>query len=93
MSDRSAKLLECATCFERYSREEIETGLYQLKTMVCSKCYARAQKLPHERSCFGKPTVNLPSGKKLLGYNPLTEACSRLCPDREICARVVRGAR
>ena len=83
------KALECRLCQARYSREDVIEGRYQLATYVCSFCYARLQKLPYEQSCFGKPITILPNGKQLLGYDAETTECLTLCPDREICRRVV----
>ncbi len=83
------KGLECLLCFVRYSFNDVLEGLYQLETMVCSKCYALMQAGPYRISCFGKPTIIFQNGKRLYGYNPKAEECSHLCPDRNICRRIV----
>ena len=86
----TVKVLECLLCKERYSQADIEAGLYQLETFVCSFCYAKMQKQPHHVSCFGKPTYILPN-KRLFGYNPNTPECARWCPDRKVCSRIIKG--
>lgn len=85
------KFLECLICTERFSEEEILSGKYRLETMICSYCYSRLQRKPHHQSCFGKPTTNLPDGKRLLGYNAKALECKELCPDREVCRLVILG--
>lgn len=84
-----SKILECSICRRRYGLEDVEAGLYQAETLTCSACYADMQRAPHDLHCFGKPTVILPSGKHLLGYNPKAEECSHLCKDRNVCRRIV----
>lgn len=57
-----------------------------MKTLVCSPCYARLQKLPHEVCCFGKPCVVDDRGKVVKkGFNAKAKECLHLCPDRFIC--------
>lgn len=90
--EESSGILECLLCTRRYSKEEILQGRYQPETLICSRCYAKMQKSPHHISCFGKPTVILPSGKHLWGYNPRTATCRTICPDHKICARVFFGS-
>ena len=86
--------VECLLCARRYSEIDILEGRYWLETMVCSECYADMQKKPHELSCFGKPTwVNYWPHKKLLGWWPESEECSLLCPDRKVCARIMRSSK
>ncbi len=80
-------MIECLVCAERYSAEDVESGLYQISTFVCSRCYAKMQALPHARSCFGKPTFVL-SGRRLLGHDPEAAECSEVCPDRIPCSKV-----
>ena len=87
MSD--GKLLECVRCKERHSALDIAEGRYQLETLTCSRCYKEMQAMPHERSCFGKPTFILISGRRLYGYNPKAEECSSLCKDKKICRKLV----
>ena len=81
--------LECLTCRERYSREDVLSGLYQIVTKVCSNCYGRMQASPHNVSCFGKPTTIMPDGSKLLGYESESQECRITCPDGALCAAVV----
>lgn len=76
-------------CFERYSAEDIARGDYQIEELVCSRCYREMQLAPHAKSCFGKPTVVMPDGKRLLGYDVSSEDCSTNCPDRRVCCRIV----
>lgn len=83
--------LECLLCEQRFSRQEIERGEYRLETMICSYCYARMQRAPYERCCFGKPTLIQLDGKRLYGYNPKAEECERICPDRVVCRLIVLG--
>lgn len=83
------KSLECLLCFRRYSLEDIKDGLYRIETGVCSFCYAELQKKSHNEACFGKPSVRLPEGKTLLGYNSKAVECNRLCQDRELCRSIV----
>ena len=82
-------VLECLLCFERYSAEDVARGDYQIETLICSRCYREMQLAPHSKSCFGKPTVIMPDGKKLLGYDVASEDCSSNCPDRSVCCRIV----
>jgi hypothetical protein len=84
-------VIECLLCKDRYSKSDVENGLYQLEPMVCSKCYLALQRQPHHISCFGKPTYITPDGKRLYGYNPNTPECARWCPDRKVCRRLVPG--
>ncbi len=86
--DGDGKILECLLCAERYSAEDVESGLYQLSTFVCSFCYAKRQKQPHYVCCFGKPTTHASDGKVLLGHDPDSADCKR-CKDREPCSRIV----
>lgn len=83
------KALECLLCFARYSNEDILNGTYNIETFICSFCYERMQQSPHNISCFGKPTF-IENDKRLYGYQPESKECNQLCPDREICKRVVR---
>ena len=83
------KALECRICLIRHSREDILRGNYQLQTFICSFCYAQMQNRPYEQSCFGKPTLVLLNGKRLLGYDPEAPECQSLCQDRDICRRIV----
>lgn len=85
------KLIGCTRCTRKYSVSDIREGLFQIETMVCSFCYAEMQAMPYKRCCFGKPSLILPSGKKLLGYNEKALECSEICPDRNICRRVIFG--
>ena len=87
---KPGKLLECLYCTLRYTEERILAGAYQTDTMICSACYADEQRKPHAESCFGKPTfIIMPGGRKLLGYSSTAFTCTRICPDREICKRIV----
>lgn len=81
--------VECLLCMERYTKADIEAGLYWIETLVCSKCYAKMQQSSHPVSCFGKPTFILENGKRLYGYNGCVEPCKSVCPDRKICRRIV----
>jgi hypothetical protein len=83
------KALECRICYLHYSVEDILSGLYRLETMICGFCYANMQRKPHRISCFGKPDVIRPDGKRLAGYNPEARECKSLCPDRILCAQIV----
>lgn len=85
----TGKVLECLLCENKYSKEDIEKGNFQIATLICSFCYARMQNMPYEKSCFGKPSLIALNGKKYFGYNPKAEECSRLCPDRSVCRRIV----
>jgi hypothetical protein len=83
------KSLECRLCYSRYSLADIMNGTYNLETYICSYCYADMQRKPHPQSCFGKPTFILLDGTRLPGYDPEARDCNRLCPDRELCKRIV----
>ena len=83
-------MLECLLCLERYGREDVRSGLYRLETFVCSRCYRKMQAKPHAASCFGKPTF-VAEGKVLRGYSEKAEVCQTVCPDREVCRKVVQG--
>ena len=86
------KILECARCGTGFTYQEIrENRLYNLDTKICIGCYQDMQKKQHSVSCFGKPTVILESGKKLLGYDPSSSECNAWCPDRRVCGMVMRG--
>lgn len=89
---KAAKALECLLCKERYSREDVLSGLYQITTKVCSHCYGRMQAAPHAVSCFGKPDFVMPDGARLLGYSAEAHECRDLCPDRAMCASVADPA-
>ena len=91
--DRDSKALECLLCRERYSEQDISNHMFWVETRICSACYAAMQRPDRRRSCFGKPTVRLPSGKVLHAYNPRSEECRRICPDRKICALIMLGGR
>lgn len=80
------KVVECVLCSERHSPADAISGKFWVETLVCSQCYAKMQAAPRRESCFGKQTVTLPSGEKLLGFDPSSKACSKLCPDRRVCA-------
>jgi len=82
-------MIECLLCFERYSAADVLSGLYRMETFVCSRCYARMQALPHDRSCFGKPTFILEGRQKLWGYDREAPECAELCPDRRVCSLLV----
>jgi hypothetical protein len=92
--DSNSKILECLLCLRRYSREDILAGLYRLETLICSPCYAKMQGQAltpacYARSCFGKPSIMIFGGRRLRGYNPAAKECNKLCPDREVCRRVI----
>ena len=84
-------MLECVICFRRYSAQDVISGLYWIHTGVCSHCYAFMQKRSHKSSCFGKPSVANARGTRLLGYHPKAVECGELCPDRNVCRRIVWG--
>lgn len=86
-----AGFLHCSSCSRQYSTRDAESGVFQVLTMRCAYCYKEDQKRAHNLSCFGKPTVILPNGKKLFGYNPKSSECNRWCVDRTICRLVVLG--
>ena len=86
------KALECLICMERYSRDDVLTGLYRIETKVCSECYSRMQAAHHSKSCFAKPDFILLDGTRLLGYSPTARECRELCPDRTLCASVANPA-
>ena len=79
--------VECLQCKRRFSFDAL--ALLDVQTLICGYCYAAMQAQPHELSCFGKPTVEFASGKKLLGYNENAKECQHYCPDRCICALIV----
>ncbi len=85
---QSTKVIECLTCRERYSREDVLSGLYQITTKVCGECYSKMQASPHTVSCFGKTTAVQLDGTRLLGYDPDARECRELCPDAKLCASV-----
>ena len=86
-----AKVLECLLCKERYSQEDIKQGLYQISTFICSTCYRRRQRMPYEKSCFGKPSIIF-NGKYIhYGYSEEQPECKSLCPDRIVCRRIAQG--
>ncbi len=83
------KVLECLVCRRRYSRNDVEDGLYWVETFTCSLCYADMQRQPYRRSCFGKPTVVDERGRVVeRGHDPKAVECSTLCLDRNVCARL-----
>jgi hypothetical protein len=82
--------LECLLCKERYSREDVLDGTYQLSTLVCSPCYGKMQRKPHEQSCFGKPSMVVNRRIAKHGYSAEAPECSKLCPDRKVCAKLFR---
>ena len=91
-NDRSAKVLECLLCRQRYSHDDVASHRYWMETKVCSLCYCAMQSKPHHVSCFGKPTKLVEgNSRRLYGYNPNSPECSRWCPDREVCRRLVPG--
>ena len=72
--------------------QELESGQYNVLTLVCGSCYVRMQKAPYHVSCFGKPTIVDQEGKLLFrGYSAKAEECQRWCPDRALCREVVLG--
>jgi hypothetical protein len=77
-------VLECLTCEEKYSEQDIAENKFFPRTCICFKCYRNLQKAPISIACFGK------RGKEL-GYNPLAVECRLLCPDRTICPHFVNG--
>lgn len=86
------RALECILCSQRYSREDILSGMYQLETFICSPCYAKMQRAPYEVSCFGKTCGYIPHlNKRLYGYKEDAVECRDVCPDRNICRRAVLG--
>lgn len=85
----NGKLLECLLCEQKYSREDIKRGMYQISTMICSPCYARMQRMPYERSCFGKGSEMVNGIKVKFGNEPGAKECQSLCPDRFICRKIV----
>lgn len=89
--DSSKPVLGCARCARWYSLDDVRQGNYWLETMVCSYCYAEMQASPYQKSCFGKPMLIWPSGKREYGYNPKAWECSTVCPDREICRKILVG--
>ncbi len=88
----TTRVLECVVCTERYSREDVLSGLYQITTKVCSLCYERMQASPHKVNCFGKSDVILLDGTRLRGYSRTSHECQNLCPDRALCASVADPA-
>jgi hypothetical protein len=82
--------LECLLCKTRFTEEKVVRGDYNIETFICSSCYKKMQDKPHEQSCFGKPTTIFLNGKKHLGYEPEAVECTKLCPDRILCQRIVR---
>ncbi len=87
------KVLECVACRARYSRDDVEDGLYWVETLTCSSCYADFQRRPYRQSCFGKPCVMVPTedGKGRMverGHDPKAVECSTLCVDRNVCSRL-----
>jgi hypothetical protein len=85
----STPALECLLCQAKYSRVQILAGEYDSETLVCSKCYAIMQKMPHEKSCFGKPSMRFLSGKVQQGYDAAAVECNRICPDRTVCRKII----
>ena len=84
--------MECLLCERTFNRDEIERGLLDVYTLVCSYCYKALQERPYAASCFGKPTVLLPSGERTaVGYSLTAPECQRWCPDRFVCRKVVYG--
>lgn len=86
------KHLECLICEERYSREDVLAGEYQIETHVCSRCYGRMQRQSYSKSCFGKPTL-VDGNFNVIGrgYSTLATECLSICPDRKICRRIITG--
>ncbi len=82
--------VECTICAKRFSSADIEAGEYCLETMVCYNCYSMMQQLPHSISCFGKPTFITIGGTRRLGYDERSVECQSICPDRTVCARIMR---
>ena len=83
-------MLECLICFERYRPGDVSSGLYRIETHVCSRCYAKWQKMPHERSCWGKPDTIDYDGRRLWGFSADAIECSEICPDRVPCKKANR---
>jgi len=88
-----AGFLHCSTCTRQFTVDDAENGVFQMVTMRCAYCYKEAQRKPHNQSCFGKPTVILSNGRKLLGYNHKSAECNSWCVDRSVCRLVVLGAK
>ncbi len=85
------KPLECTLCKRRYGTDAVADRRFIPSTCVCALCYRKLQGNLHSASCFGKPTVILAGGKRLLGYDPACEECQYICPDRRVCALVLTG--
>ena len=89
--DPGVPLLGCVRCSRRFSQNDILSGLYQIETFVCSYCYAEMQQASYEKSCFGKPMLRLPTGRLLFGWNSKAWECTQICPDRNLCRKVLQG--
>lgn len=84
--------VECLLCYTKFGLSALESGLYQITTMICSNCYKRMQEQPVEQSCFGKPTIVDQKGKLLQrAYHPDAVECQKYCPDKNICKTVLLG--
>ncbi len=77
-------LLECLLCQDKFSEDAVPKKEFYLETLICKKCYKRAQELPAKVWCFGKL-----HRRGSPGFSEGNVACQTLCPDRVICRRFI----
>ena len=78
--DMAVFTLGCIICSEKFRLDQIGVSFF-ISTGVCLVCYRVGKLMSAEEWCFGKKEI----------YEPESQECRLLCPDRKICRLVVQG--
>lgn len=86
MGADTTPLLECVTCHNKYSEQDVLLYNYFPQTRRCFECYEKDRNAPYKKTCFGKR-----SRATKYGYDSMAIECKTMCADRKVCIMFVKG--